>query len=465
MKHIIPLSLTLMTLLFSACNKEDEYFDAKYQSVPITVKQIYLEDYESSVPDRPVTFARLGQMIRIEGSGLFGMKKVFINGYETYFNRAYVTDNSMLISLNLNTPVADAEPEDRDIIRLVKEGASLDYEFTIRASSPTVSRISNTLPQAGELVTVYGTGLHETSKVLLPGGTVITDGIVSDEEGKWYSFTMPSGVSVGGSLLSEGANGQASSPGYFNYADCIVLDFDGRGNQGFWDWTPTGSMIDDTDLSEDPTQSGRGLCVQIVPQRLLDAGGIQPGKPRAAECWTAGEGNDGDWSWMFSYIPANTPLTDVALQFDVLVPGTWTATGQIQVSLFNNFNFGGIGSDDDGPNNQVAFYVPYIVDGAMEPFSAPAWQTVTIPFSQFNKYATAISNKETVTFQNVVDDRNAATYKNFGIGFANTDFTLEGVEVKATTFATDVYLDNWRIVPCKSVVISDYPEDDEEVAD
>jgi len=97
-----------------------EYFDEKYQSTAIRIDKVYLEDVDSDVPDREVDFARQGQLIRLEGTGFMGMKHVYINGYDTYFNRAYVTDNSMLVTINSKTPITDADPEDRNVIRLVK---------------------------------------------------------------------------------------------------------------------------------------------------------------------------------------------------------------------------------------------------------------------------------------------------------------------------------------------------------
>lgn len=460
LKYIWLLCLTAVAVGFASCDDDDNN-----ESKPIEVKQIYLEDYKSAVPDRPVDFARLGQLIRIEGSGFMGMKKVYINGYDTYFNVAYVTDNSMLVTIHTKTPVIDAPEEVRNTIRLVKSGSnSLEYPFTIRAASPAVTSVSNTLPKAGEKVTVYGTGLHETTKVTLPGNVEVTD-IESDEDGEWYSFTMPSGVTASGSIYSEGANGIAATPEYFSYGGCMILDFDGNGTQGAWDWSATGSMIDATDLVEDPIGSGRGLCVQMVPQRLLDSGSVVPGKARISECWTAGADDPADdWSRMYSSIPATTPATEVAFQFDIYVPDTWIGTGHLQISLFNNFNFSGIGTDDDGPNNQVAFYVPWIQDQKVVPFTTQGWQTVTIPFSQFRKYATMLEEGTTTpTFKNVVDDRNAATYRNFGIGFVNTDFTYEGVSVTSTNFNARVYMDNWRVVPCASIEISDF--NDEESAE
>lgn len=462
LKYIIYLiGILLFVVGFTSCNEDDKYFDGKYQSVPIVVDRIYLLDYESSVPERLVEFARLGQLIRVEGKGLFGMKKVYINGYDTYFNRAYVTDNSLIVQINSRTPVVDADPEERNVIRFVKDKAETSFNFTIRAASPSVTNVSNTLPKLGERVVVYGAGLHETSKITLPGGIEITSDIENDEDGEWYSFVMPDNVTESGSIYSEGANGAAATPAYFNNANCMILDFDGHGKQGFWSWSETGSMINDEDLVDDPMHSGRGKSMQIVPERLLLAGGIVPGKPRASESWTSGNDDPADdWSRMYSFIPESTPLTEVAFQFDIYVPEVWSGTGHLQISLMNNFNIAGIGSDDDADNKQVAFYVPWIQDGEIVPFSTSGWQTVTIPFSVFKKYAAQIENDESPVFKNVVDERNASDYRNFGIGFVNTDFTYQNVNVVATTFNSRVYIDNWRVVPYKSVTISDYPEDE-----
>lgn len=457
------MCLTFLAVGFTACNEDDDYFKDDAQNSSITIKKVYLEDAESSVPDREVSFARLGQIIRLEGEGFFGVKKVYINGFDTYFNRTYVSNTSMMVQLNSKTPIAEAEESVRNTIRLVKDGSETIYkELIIRAASPSITSVSNTLPKSGEKIIVRGANLQETILVTLPGGTEVTD-IENDEDGEWFSFRMPSGVTASGSITSEGANGTAVSPAYFNENSCYIIDYDGNGAQGFWSWTETGSMCNADDLADDPMGSGRGKCAMLVPQRILDgeAGGVISGKSRATEWWTAGNDSDlDDWSRMYSVIPATTPVTEVALQFDIYVPEAWSTTGHMQISLFNNFNFSGIGSDDDGANNQVTFYVPWIQEGSIVPFATEGWQTVTIPFSQLRKYATLIEKEETPTFQMVVDDRNAATYRNFGFGFVNRDFTYNGVAVEATLFNKKVYIDNWRIVPCKAITVSDFPEEE-----
>lgn len=472
-KYITLTAVAVMSIGYSSCNKDDEYFDDKYQSEAIQVNKVFLEDAESSVPDREVTFARLGQMIRLEGSGFMGMKKVYVNGYETYFNRAYVTNTSMLVTLNSKTPITDADEEVRNTIRLVKDGTETVYDFIIRAASPAIKSMSNTLPLAGETVVVYGANLQEVISVSLPGGTVVTEGITSDEDGEWFSFTMPSGISEGGSITAEGANGIAQSAAFFNERRGMIQDFEDSAHQGAWggkdddgNIKPGASMIYPEDLVEDPFGL-RGKVWQVVPDRLLAGDGIASGKPRATECWTVGDADRAyeDWSRM-SFIPADTPLADLAFQFDIYCPDPWNMTGQIEIAMINNYNFAGKGSDDDNSKGMTAFFIPWAADGVATPFFTEGWTTVTIPLNEFGKY-----NKDKYgddefkegTFQNVIDDRLAATYPNFGMGFVNSDFKIGDVEFKSTAFTgPKIYIDNWRIVPNKTVVISDYPEDEEE---
>jgi hypothetical protein len=81
------------------------------------------------------------------------------------------------------------------------------------------------------------------------------------------------------------------------------------------------------------------------------------------------------------------------------------------------------------------------------------------------KYAALIADSEETdpTFQTVIDDRNAASYRNFGFGFVNTDFTYNKIDYVSSLFnGPKIYIDNWRVVPCKSFTISDYPSADDE---
>ena len=475
-KKILMPAFALLALGFSSCNSDDEYFDEKYQDEPITVTKVFLEDPKSSVKDREVDYARLGQMIRLEGSGFMGLKKLYVNGYETYFNRAYVTDRSMLVTLNAKTPITDAEEDVRNTIRLVKDNTEYKFDFTIRAASPTITGFVCSLPTAGETVKAIGTGLQEITSITLPGGVEVTEGIVSDEDGEYFTFTMPQGVTEGGSILATGANGIAQSPNYFNFNECYVINYDGLGVQGAWGSDNKDddgnikagvSMIYPEDLVDDPLASGRGKSLQLVPERLLAEGGIAQGKPRACEAWTAGNDDEADdWTRMTQYIDATAPLTEVAFQFDFYCPDPWNLTGQIEVCVINNYNFSGKGTDDDNKQCMTAFYIPWAnADGTTTAYQNDGWTTVTIPFSEFGKFKALVEDTEAQmpVFQDLIDARNAASYRNFGIGFVNTDFKIGDFEFKSSAFSdVHMYIDNLRVVPFETFEISDYPEDEEE---
>ena len=183
-KNIWLLLGILMTMfVVNACNDDDD----QSGSTPIKVDAVYLEDAESTVPDREVTFARIGQLLRIEGSGFTGMREIYINGYSTYFNPVYVSENNLLVQIGKSTPTIDADDSVRNTIRFVKTQTELVYNFDIRDAAPTVNRISNTLPQAGEKITLYGSGLVEIEKVTFPGDVVVTSGFESDIDGKFFT--------------------------------------------------------------------------------------------------------------------------------------------------------------------------------------------------------------------------------------------------------------------------------------
>lgn len=128
-KSIALVGFLFFAALFTACDNNDD------SGGTITINKVFLEDVNSTVKDRAVTFARLGQLLRIEGSGLSGLKKVYINGFSTYFNPVYLTDTSMLINVAAATPLLDADPAVRNTIRFVNNNNETIYNFEIRSSA------------------------------------------------------------------------------------------------------------------------------------------------------------------------------------------------------------------------------------------------------------------------------------------------------------------------------------------
>lgn len=443
--RISILGIILFGLLFIACSNDDD----EAGGGEIVVNAVYLQDVNSNVQDREVTFARLGQLLRLEGSGFTGMRRVYINGYLTNFNPVYVSDNSMLIQVSSDTPVTEAEDDVRNTIRLVKDNSETTIEFEIRSSAPQITKISNTLPKAGEEITLYGSGLFEVGKVVFPGDIEVTQGITYDEEdGEFFTVAVPEGISPnGGSIYVETANGVAYSPAFFNVNRGVILNFDGLGTMGEW-----GTNITQEDLKSESVGEGhvsQGNYVSHGPAEGTTFGG---GKNRLSEVWTSGEEN---WrSQLTPFIPADTPLDQVAFQFDVFVPEAWSGSGFLKILLINNFN----GGEWTGG---VYNYVPWIVDGEVVPFETESWTTVTIPLTDFYLF----NDGGDYTFGDVLQYRESATYKNFGIFFENSDFNLsqlpeysESVDFPSSETSVQVYTDNWRIVSLEKPEVTDFPE-------
>ncbi len=451
-KRWMPIALAslMAILMFSSCEDESDY------SGPITISKVYLEDAESSVTDREVTFARLGQLIRIEGTGFTDLKKVYINGYSCYFNPVYVSETSMLVSVSKNVPIIEAEPEDRNTIKMVNDGNSSTLSFEIRSAAPTITGFSNSLPQVGEPITVYGSGLLEVTSVLFPGDVEVTDGITSNDEGEYFTVTMPEGVSdEGGSIFIECANGGAYSPACFNFKPGIVLDFDGNGTQGSWGSATSMITSDDLESTSVGTDNlSQGIYVPHRPSRMTS---IAAASNRCSEVWTAGNDVD-DWRGQLTpYIPAETSLDEVAFQFDIYVPEDWEGSGYLKVCLVNGFN----GGEWAG---YCYNYVPWVVDGEAVAYSTEGWTTVTIPFTDFYAFEDG-----DYTFEDVLVARETSSYKNFGFYFENSDFTLSNItgsdadsetEFLSSETSVSIYTDNWRVVSIDTPSYSDFPEDE-----
>ena len=440
------LGLILFGLLFTACSSDDDEVDGS----EITVDAVYLQDVNSTVEDRKVSFARIGQLLRLEGSGFTGVRRVFVNGFQTDFNPVYVSDNSMLLRVSSDTPVMEAGDDVRNTIRLVKDNTETVIDFEIRSSAPSITGVSHTLPKAGEEITVYGTGLVEVSRVVFPGDVEVTNGISYDEEdGEFFTVTVPEGIAeVGGSIYIESANGAAYSPAFFHVERGVILNFDGKGGIGEF-----GNTIRQEQIQSDPIGEGNVSQGNYVPMRNDSIESFAAGKNRVAEVFTTGEES---WrSQITPFIPASTPLEDVAFQFDIYVPEAWSGSGFLKILLINNFN----GGEWTGG---VYNYVPWIVDGEVVPFETEGWTTVTIPFTEFYLF----SDGEDYTFEDLLQYRESATYKNFGMFFENSDFNLSQVtgdssddeEFPSSETSVQVYTDNWRIVPLETPVVTDFPE-------
>ncbi|MDR0541637.1 MAG: glycan-binding surface protein [Dysgonamonadaceae bacterium] len=428
-KQVLFVAGLLVTAcIFNSCeNKEDDG-----ANTPMTIRKVFLENAQSSVPDREVTFARLGQIIRLEGSGFAGVSKAYVNGKSCYFNPVFVTDNSMMLQISADAPTIEAPDAVRNTIRLEKSTANfLVYNFEIRASAPTVTRISHTMPQAGDVITIHGSGLQGVESIAFPGNVIVTAGIVSDDEdGKWCTVVVPEGVSGdGGSLLVIGANGGAYSPACFNYRKGLFHNFDDVQNYAW------GSGIDNTALTE-VIPAGKKPQSQGGYQVFNATGSLAANSDQ--RFWL----NSANLTTALSAVPASTPAADCGIQMDIYVEGEWNS-GIIRFVM----------ADGWGASRYCMIYQPVYIGGTYDKaaFENPGtWFTVTLPFGLSADF-------EGKTLGDVIAQMSSATYKQAGPWFENTGITDVFDPVPATE---KVYFDNIRVVPLNTPIYSDFPDKD-----
>lgn len=421
--------------LLASCN-DKETGPVGNDLAPV-ITAIYLEDGQSSVPDRLVEFARLGQTIRLEGQNLRGVVKVYINGYDSAFNTTLMSEGSMVVNINTRVPVLDAAPEVKDKVRVVKyNGLETSFDFIIRASAPSITDVSHTLARAGEMITVRGTNLHGATEILFPGDIPSTEFISDDEDGEFCRVLVPAGITTSGSIKITGANGTAVSAPYFNFTQGILHNFDDIMNNS-WSSGMDNPIIE-ADVPPIPAD-GTGPKSQGRYHTFNSTGAMKA--PSEQRYWL----NSNNLRVIFGSALSPTTTTELCgIQMDIYVEGTWSS-GMIRFTMV----------DGSGSQSGCMVYRPILVNGARTPdaFVNPGeWFTITLPFGSGADFAGK-------TLSDVIDAMAKAPYAQSGPWFDNQE-SDNGYELVEAT--QKIYFDNIRIVPLEAPVMSDYPDEDEQ---
>ena len=435
---LLMIAAWLACLLgFYSCDECDpRYCD---NNIPMEIKSIHLQDSKDKVKDRIVPFARLGQLIRLDGSGFFGVKEIYINGKSAYINPTLMNDNSLIVRVPKDAPTTDAPDDVRNTIILKKKNRMYRYDFEIRAAAPEITRISHTLPQAGEEITIYGTGLKDITKIIFPPGNIeVTEGISFDEEnGKWCTVIVPADISdEGGSIFVFGVNGGAYSPAYFNFRKGVLHNFDNVNNHA-WE----NGKVSNNLTAAIPANAGKKPKSQGTYRSLNIKGDtIVAGHPRAAEYWA----RQNMWGEiLFPLIPGITPADEVAVQMDIYVEGTWNS-GYIRMVI----------ADGWGANRYCMTYAPWESFGKRVPFENPGcWHTVTLPFSESKDFEKSTFSDILAQVQIAVTDK----YNQWGPWFDNDKYN----DVEPENTGVVIYFDNLRVVPLTTPTYSDFEDEDE----
>jgi hypothetical protein len=117
--------------------------------------------------DSVVTAANLGNTYRIIGTNLGSTTFVTFNGYNAYFNRALITDNSIIVQVPSKTPYLGAAANDSLVI--TTEHGKVGYKLVILPPAPTVASYSNYDFTAGSQITLNGVGFASVTSITVNG--------------------------------------------------------------------------------------------------------------------------------------------------------------------------------------------------------------------------------------------------------------------------------------------------------
>ncbi len=109
----------------------------------------------------------VGQYYVIYGTNLGSTTTVSFNGVSVYFNRAWVSDKSIIVLIPSNVPTFG--PQATDTLTVATLHGEVNYKFTVLTPPPTISSVSDYDFGAGTQITLTGVGFASVSSVGLTG--------------------------------------------------------------------------------------------------------------------------------------------------------------------------------------------------------------------------------------------------------------------------------------------------------
>jgi hypothetical protein len=419
MKKILNITfVALLALCMASCAE-----DTNKQATGGTPVVQYVRALSATLPDNLVESEYLGARLAIIGTGLAGVNKVMFNDVQAILNPAYVTENSIIVSIPTAIPGIK-----EDKIRLYTSEALCEYAFEVKVPAPAVAAMDCEWKAEGETATI--TGQYFVNDDATPLTVTFTGGVAAEIKSSTVNsitLTVPNGAQEGPVTVTS-VYGASKSAFWYKDSRNIILNFnaDDYPDYGYYFGWHGGTGISD--------ENG-------INGTYLTFGGSMDD-----ETW-----DDGKFGFeVWTYLPTDPDFFDAskpdnyALKFEVRVPDAWSAaalqvifTGADDVMLNwqngNGLTFNskwgaanGYLADDTWPRG---LWNPWASTGT---YQNSEWATVTIPMSDF-KY-----------------NKNGAAVTPNGAGhFSGITLFVNGGGVKGTPCTPTIHIDNVRIVPVK----------------
>lgn len=138
-------------LALSSCNSDDDNGSSDQPPVIQKVSASVNEDGQPTALE-PTNIGYANNMYVIQGSGFSTLKKIYFNDTDTSFNPNLVTDSAIFVTIDLNTPYANASNK----LKLVTAFGTVEYDFVVAPPAPQMNSYTSINANPGEEFTIFG---------------------------------------------------------------------------------------------------------------------------------------------------------------------------------------------------------------------------------------------------------------------------------------------------------------------
>ena len=166
--------------------------------------------------DSVTTSGKGGNLYQIVGTNLGSVTQITFNGVVAYFNPAYITNNSVIVTLPTTAPFGSSQAG--ELVLTTLHGAA-KYKFTVVQPPPTILSFNPVAAAVGDTVTINGLVLDNATSVKF--GTVAAK-IVGNTSTQ-LKVLVPAGV-VSAQITVTTAGGATVSTATFGFKYLIYLN-------------------------------------------------------------------------------------------------------------------------------------------------------------------------------------------------------------------------------------------------
>ncbi len=353
---LLVASALVMVLVLGACKDEDEI-----NVGPPTIERV--RNTDPNTADSAFTSATLGSTLAILGNNLLGTQQVYLNDYPLGVNTAYVTNNTVIVTVGDSVPTVATDPNVPNTLRLVNKAGEAIMEFQTLPPAPQILQVKNQYVKPGDDLTLLGRYFFFVDTVYFPGEDVyVTSGFTTNSAGSSLTVKVPDNLdfSEGQSIrVVTKSGGSSTNRNTQIYADKgMVADFDTNGALEWpwgWGWGMSGDMIRSSQPGIASLDGNFGGMNQAFPASYgwNNDKVINLANWDGAQIFPEGEG----------YEPS-TPATNFDIRFEVAINTTSSIEG-LEMQIWY----------PDANGNELSYNIPMsdfakTTDGSWYTFSA-----------------------------------------------------------------------------------------------